>query len=83
MPKTKVLIRIYDTTDQHLEDVHLSQSQALYLAPGGYLGDYDWARSCGISHSLARQVRSVGVPHENLLHEDLQEPWISIWVDAI
>jgi len=83
MSKNSVLIRIFDTCDRHLQDVHLTKSTALYLAPGCYLSDYDWAESCGILHSAARQIRSVGEAHEGLLTDQMKPAWMSIWVDTV
>lgn len=83
MSNTSVLIRIFDTSDRHLQDVELPKAAALYLAPGCYLSDYEWAESCGILHSEARQIRSVGEAHEGLIKDGQTPPWISIWVDAI
>jgi hypothetical protein len=82
MTDTSVLIRIYDTQNRHLKDVELQKAAALYLAPGRYLSDYDWAETCGIQHSTARQIRSVGEAHEGLVVAEAQPPWMSIWVDA-
>ncbi|MFW7380158.1 MAG: hypothetical protein ACOH5I_15190 [Oligoflexus sp.] len=83
MSKTSVLIRIFDTSNRHLKDVQLAKSAALYLAPGNYLSDYEWAETCGIMHSAARQIRSVGEAHEGLLTENMIPAWMSIWVDAV
>lgn len=83
MAENSVLIRIFDTCNKHLKDVKISKAVALYLAPGCYLSDYDWAKACGIDHSMARQIRSVGEAHEGLLPNGLKPAWMTIWVDAV
>jgi hypothetical protein len=61
----KVLIRIYDTKNKHLEDIKLPRQEAIYLSPGGYLSDYEWAQDLKITHPRVRMVRSVGSKSED------------------
>lgn len=80
----KVLVRIYDTNNRHLEDLNLPKNEAMYLAPGGYLTDYPWAKSLTLSHKHARKIQSVGSEAKLETQLDLPDggiPWISVWVD--
>lgn len=56
----KVRIRIYDTKNRHLEDIDLPPKDAVYLSPGGYLSDYQWAEKLKISYPDVRKIHSVG-----------------------
>lgn len=80
----KVLVRIYDTKNHHLEDFKLPKSEAIYLAPGGYLSDYQWAKGLTLPGKNARKIQSVG--HDTSVNkgpstDKENTPWISIWVD--
>lgn len=80
----KVLVRIYDTSNRHLEDFKLPKNEAIYLEPGGYLGDYPWSKALTISGKNARKIQSVGsdmkIDDRGTIASD-SLPWISIWVD--
>ena len=80
----KVLVRIYDTRNRHLEDFNLPKNEAIYLAPGGYLGDYPWAKGLSLAGKNARKIQSVGSETKvdampAMSSESI--PWIAIWVD--
>ena len=83
MSDKEVLIRIFDTSDQHLVDLRLMKSAALYLSPGAYLGDYAWSEKIGIHGACQRKIRSVGVANEALEGVYPEPAWMSIWVDAV
>lgn len=80
-----VKIRIYDRDDHHLQDISLSRSEAVFISPGKYLSDYEWAKITAISNPRGCRVLSVGTAHEGLrdLSSETDYPWLSIWIDAI
>ncbi len=80
-----VKIRIYDRDDHHLQDISLLRSEAVFISPGKYLSDYDWAALTSIENPLGCRVLSVGTAHEGLrdVSSETDYPWLSIWVDAI
>ena len=81
----QVQVRIYDRNDQHLQDISLSRAEAVFISPGKYLSDYDWARTTEIKNTRARLVLSVGTAHEGLrdVSCDKDYPWLSVWVDSL
>ena len=82
---SRVKIRIYDRNDQHLEDIQLNRSEAVYISPGKYLSEYLWSKETEISDVFARLILSVGTAHEGLrdVKDDRDYPWLSVWVDAV